>query len=265
VNRYDSSGYVPQSVLTSVTDWLSSKIGTADLEKIAIEDNVECFDGAYFFNYWLPTGHEFVFTIRWQPTLIVAIEGGSLLDPTNFTKYLLSINAGGNSGPMHPLHQPIAPQTSQDPNVAQSADLSSTHVTIDGSGTVSSAFPTITGTASGATDLIIEIDGYAPSAGVPYLSPLYQAVVPVINGRWSFTPSQSNAVWAPAQGLKAGQYSLMVYKTKYEGESAPPLIFQPLIVAPVGTCQPSACWGHLGCNYEMCTNTDGSTYTKYVN
>ncbi|MGH2509381.1 MAG: hypothetical protein ACRDHZ_18535 [Ktedonobacteraceae bacterium] len=234
------------------------------MKTVAIENNVECFEDTYFFNYWFPAGHQFAFEIRWQPSLIVAIGGESLLDPTNFDKYYAGLSASSNGGPMQPQHPPIAPQTSQDPDISQSTDLSSVNVTIDGNGTVSSAFPTITGSATGVSQLIVEIDGYAPSSGSPYLSPFYQAIVPVVNGHWSFTASQANAVWAPAQGLKAGQYSVMVYKTVYQGESTPPLIFQPLIVAPAGTCQPSACWGHLGCNYEECTNADGSTYTKYV-
>jgi hypothetical protein len=30
------------------------------------------------------------------------------------------------------------------------------------------------------------------------------------------------------------------------------------------TCVHSSCWGHLGCNYEICTRSDGSTYNKFV-
>lgn len=75
-----------------------------------------------------------------------------------------------------------------------------------------SSFPTITGTATNASTLSIDIDGYFPAKGNTVA--LYNGTVSVVNGHWSFTPSKSNAAFGGPQGLGAGTYSVVVGQTE---------------------------------------------------
>lgn len=74
--------------------------------------------------------------------------------------------------------------------------------------TSTSAFPIITGSASNVSSLDVHIQGYLPAKGE--VNDLYAGTVPVVNGRWSFTPSASNAAFAGPQGLSSGSYSIVV-------------------------------------------------------
>ena len=97
-------------------------------------------------------------------------------------------------------------------NVNSSAGNSSSTsqvITIDQNSLVTnSAFPTITGTASSASSVYVDIQGYLPAKGE--VNDYYSGTVSVVNGKWSFTASPRNSDFASPQGFGSGSYTVRV-------------------------------------------------------
>ena len=95
--------------------------------------------------------------------------------------------------------------------------------------TTTSAFPTITGSASNVASLSIEFGGYLPAKGLTVS--FHAATVQVVNGKWSFTPSKDNTMFSGTQGLPPGSYPITVNVA----QSASPLATGILVVKKAQT------------------------------
>jgi len=121
-----------------------------------------------------------------------------------------------------------------------SNDFSAPSVTINqDSLTATSAFPAITGTATNISSVGVDINGSVPNDGSDGngMLALYAGTVPVVNGAWSFTPSQSNEAHGGPQGLSVGTYTVIVGQTK-----SSPLVTGILNVASITSAQQVASW-----------------------
>jgi hypothetical protein len=102
-----------------------------------------------------------------------------------------------------------------------------------------SAFPTITGTATNTSSLSIDINGSFPNDGSDsrYMLALYAGTVSVVNGTWSFTPSQSNKAHGGPEGLSVGTYTVTVGQTESSS-----LATGTLTVADTTSTDPTVDW-----------------------
>ena len=91
-----------------------------------------------------------------------------------------------------------------------------------------SSFPQITGTATNVSSISVDINGFVPNDGSDSRGELalYAETVPVINNKWSFTPSAANEAHGGPQGLSRGTYTVVVGKTEQT-----PFIFSTLVVS----------------------------------